>query len=162
MVQFYLLSVLLNALTGLVLVYATDFLKKNAEKNNYVPMSKDDDDFMFDSDPDDDSAGEDLFGRSFLDDMNFRFVLGLLTTFVGFVKLLASMGPYPVFDDFFPGLAGIVGGLIVLLEFIAVRRSDIILPEFIEDFCIAGRKIVGICCIAAAVLHFLLPKLIVV
>ena len=60
------------------------------------------------------------------------------------------------------GLAGIVGGLIVLLEFIAVRRSDIILPEFIEDFCIAGRKIVGICCIAAAVLHFLLPKLIVV
>lgn len=160
MLQFYFMSVLLNVLTGLVLVYATDFLKENFQNK---PYSSDGDDFMFDSAPAESSSSDDekLFGASFLDDMTFRFVLGLLTTFLGLVKLFVSMNmAYAVLDDFFPAMAGILGGIIILLEFITVRRDDIELPDVLLNLCVSGRKFVGFFCIGAGILHFILPRVI--
>ena len=162
MLQFYFLSVLLNALTGIVLVFATDFLSKDAAKNSY-PSS--DDDFMFEpvDDTKSDSDKTQFFGDSFLDDMTFRLVLGILTAFMGFMKLFVSLGgSYPVLDDLLPALAGIAGGFLILIEYLVVNRDDIILPDPIETVCTSGRTIVGYYCIGAAVIHFVLPRLVFV
>lgn len=159
MLQFYFLSVLLNALTGIVLVFATNFLEKNASRSSY-PASEDD--FMFDAPAGTtpSSDGAQFFGDSFLDDSTFRLVLGILTAFMGFIKLFSSLGgSCPVLDDLLPALAGIAGGFVILIENLVVSRDDIILPDPIENFCISGRKILGYCCIGVAVMHFIVPRL---
>ena len=162
MLQFYFLSVLLNALTGIVLLFATNFLEKNAAKSSY-PSSEDD--FMFEpvAGTTPASSKDDLFGDSFLDDSTFRLGLGILTAFMGFIKLFTSLGGVcPVIDDLIPAIAGITGGFVILIEYLAVNRDDIILPDPVETFCIKGRKILGYSCIGAAVLHFILPRLILI
>lgn len=162
MLQFYFLSVLLNALTGIVLVCATDFLSTSASSPGTAP---EDDDFLFGSEegaaPEERRGPE--AGGSFLDDMTFRLALGILTAFMGFMKLFVSFGgSCPVLGDLLPALAGIAGGAVLLVEHLAVGRDDILLPDALERFCTAGRRIVGCVCIGAAVLHFIVPRLLLV
>ena len=68
MLQFYFLSILLNLVTGIILVYGKNLISGES------PESK---------------ARGILGENAFFDDKNFRLVLGILTVFVGIMKLLS-------------------------------------------------------------------------
>lgn len=133
MLQFYFLSILLNLITGLVLVFA------DGNKDHI------------------DSATQDA---GFVNNKNFRLVLGILTVFVGFIKILSVMpGGIPVIGDLFPALAGLIGGFAVLIEFYMFSSSiPVTLNGFIETVFLKGRRYIGIFCLITCVLHFLFPK----
>lgn len=132
MLQFYFLSVLLNAITGAVLLYANrDDLDSPADSK--IP--------------------------AIAYDETFRLVLGILTGVTGFFKLLTAVrGDVPVIGDLLPALAGLAGGFTLLYEFYRSRSTedDSHLPAFFQKI-VASKKYVGIACLLAAVLHFLFP-----
>ena len=159
MLQFYFLSVLLNVVTGLVLVYATDF-----SAGNTVADRKNDD---FDDIPletaDDTGDNEKVkafVSGMFLDDMTFRLVLAVLTGLAGFMKLLSTIQEdIPVVGDLIPAIAGLAGCACLLLEYFKVKSSlEIKIPGVIEDFFVSGRKYIGVFCIIAGLLHFIFPR----
>ena len=132
MLQFYFLSVLLNAMTGFVLLF----------------VDKDDPDAVIE-------------GKipAVMQDETFRLVLGILTCITGFFKLLTAVrGDIPVIGDLFPAFAGLIGGFTLLYEFYK-RRSTLdedTLPPVVQKI-VDARKYVGISCLLAAVFHFLFP-----
>ncbi|WP_428768363.1 hypothetical protein V1L52_07370 [Treponema sp. HNW] len=134
MLQFYLLSVLFNAASGLILVFA-------------------------ESDPRD-AAETGAAGLSFFETKNFRLVAGILTAVTGIMKLLSVVqGDLPVLGDLIPALAGIIGGACLLYEYYKGASSvPVSLPGVLENIFVAGRKYVGVFCIAAAALHFIFPR----
>ena len=138
MLQFYFLSILLNLVTGIILVYGKNLISGES------PESK---------------ARGILGENAFFDDKNFRLVLGILTVFVGIMKLLSVVRTdVPVIGDLLPAAAGLFGGFCILVEFYKTNSaSELALPHWI-DFCfLEKRKYVGYACIAAAVLHFSFP-----
>lgn len=131
MLQFYFLSVLLNAITGYVLLFAVD--RDSLSSTSKVP--------------------EVLF------DETFRLVLGILTALTGFFKLLTVVrGDIPVIGDLLPALAGLAGGITLLYEFYKTRSTfqEENLPHIIKVI-VTGQNYIGIGLIACAVLHFLFP-----
>jgi len=130
MVQFYLLSVLLNALTGFVILFAERDEDRSAGK---IP------DVLYDE--------------------TFRLVLGILTGVVGFFKFLTVVrGDVPVVGDLLPALAGLVGSFMLLYEFYR-SRNDMETENgsaFVRSV-MSSKRYIGIACIAVAVLHFLFP-----
>lgn len=131
MLQFYFLSVLLNAITGYVLLFAVD--RDSLSSNSKVP--------------------EVLF------DETFRLVLGILTALTGFFKLLTVVrGDIPVIGDLLPALAGLAGGITLLYEFYKTRSTfqEDNLPQIIKVI-VTGQNYIGIGLIACAILHFLFP-----
>ena len=134
MLQFYFFSVLFNALTGISLV---TLKKKDGEPLIEKPAE--------------------LF-----DNPNFKLIVGILTGFTGLMKLLSVVpGDTPVFGDFIPFLAGIVGAAVLLFEYNTEKQAVTIqLPQSIEGFLVKGRTAIGYFCIAAAVLHLLFPRVI--
>lgn len=161
MLQFYFLSVLLNVLAGLVLVYATDLSKKHAAAEG--------EEVSDDSDATIDEGSESakkidvskLFtSGAFLDDLNFRLVLGILSVLVGVMKLLSTVqGDAPVIGDLVPAFAGIAAGASILLEFYNVKNvmgTD--LPAVVNKIFLEGRKYIGVFCIIAGVMHFIFPR----
>lgn len=132
MVQFYLLSVILNAVTGFVILFA-----------------------------DRDDADRTVSGKipEVLFDETFRLVLGILTGVVGFFKFLTVVrGDVPVVGDLLPAAAGLVGSFILLYEFYQ-SRGDVggePLSPFIRTM-VTSRKYIGIACLIVAALHFLFP-----
>ena len=161
MVQFYLLSVLMNVLAGIVFIFATDFISQDsgASKIRRSGLDSDFDDFDFSSE---DSAepSDSLFKSSFLDDMTFRLVLGVLSLLMGMIKLMSSMGgDQAVVGDFFPAFSGLIAGIFLLVEWFFVRQEgDFILPDVLERIMTEGRKFTGWFCIAAGLLHFIFPR----
>ena len=134
MLQFYFLSILLNTVTGLVLLF----------------VDKDD----LDSSPADKIP-------AFARDETFRLVLGILTGVTGFFKLLTAVrGDVPVIGDLIPALAGLAGGFTLLYDFYRTRSTleQENLPAFIQTI-VNSRKYVGMACVAAACLHFLFPTI---
>lgn len=134
MLQFYFLSILLNTITGLVLLF----------------VDKDD----LDVSPADKVP-------AFARDETFRLVLGILTGVTGFFKLLTAVrGDVPVIGDLIPALAGLAGGFSLLYEFYRTRSTleQENLPAFIQTI-VDSRKYVGMACVAAACLHFLFPTI---
>ncbi|MBN2874058.1 MAG: hypothetical protein JXM71_03095 [Spirochaetales bacterium] len=132
MVQFYLLSVLMNIAAGYALVsFATE------------------------------PKGTKVDGvREFMKDGTIRLIVGILGTTVGFFKLLTVMrGDIPVVGDFLPSIAGIVAGFTLLLEFYRansnVTTSSI---DKLDAIFIANRKLIGIVSIVAGFAHFLFPN----
>ena len=134
MLQFYLLSVLMNAAAGLILVFA-------------------------ESDPRD-AAETGAAGLSFFETKNLRLIAGILTALTGIMKLLSAVqGDIPVLGDLLPALAGIVGGACLLYEYYKASSSmSVSLPDILEKIFVAGRKYVGIFCIVAAAVHFIFPR----
>jgi uncharacterized membrane protein YuzA (DUF378 family) len=132
MLQFYFLSVLLNAITGFVLLFADrDDLDSLTESK--IP--------------------------AIAHDETFRLILGILTGVTGFFKLLTAVrGDVPVIGDLVPALAGLAGGFILLYEFYKSRSTvdDATLPVFFQKI-IGSKKYVGTACLMAAALHFLFP-----
>jgi len=130
MVQFYLLSVLLNALTGFVILFAERDEERSAGK---IP------DVLYDE--------------------TFRLVLGILTGVVGFFKFLTVVrGDVPVVGDLLPALAGLAGAFLLLYEFYRSRNDmDGETSSVFIRSVFSSKRYIGIACIAVAVLHFLFP-----
>lgn len=130
MVQFYLLSVLLNALTGFVIIFADRDDERSPGK---IP------DVLYDE--------------------TFRLVLGTLAGVVGFFKFLTVVrGDVPVVGDLLPALAGLAGSFVLLFEFYRTRNdlTEENLTPVIRSL-VGSKKYIGIACIAVAILHFLFP-----
>lgn len=166
MLQFYFLSVLLNIMTGLVFLYGS-------KEDSSVSSSDFSDDIFADDDDSSDEKSAGLSGSKadggqktasleipFLEDSSFRLVLGILMVLTGLMKLLSPIQyDIPVVGDLIPALAGIAGGISVLLEWYKNKSAlSIALPEVLEKLFVDGRKYLGIFCIAAGVLHFIFPR----
>jgi hypothetical protein len=129
MVQFYLLSVIMNIVAGYALI-------------------------SFDTGP----KGTKFDGiREYLKDTTIRLVVGILCTAVGFFKLLTVMrGDIPVIGDFFPSLAGMAAGFTMLLEFYRSNSNVTTTTiEKLESIFTSNRRIVGIVAVASGLVHFL-------
>ncbi|MDR3338030.1 MAG: hypothetical protein LBT16_12590 [Treponema sp.] len=139
MIQFYLLSILFNAIAGFLLVSES---------------------------AGDTESGEGLsadFGNSkvpvFLKNESFRLILGVLTAVMGLLKILsATQGDIPVIGDIIPAVTGLVAGFILIFEF---YHDHSVLEEGrsagIGSFLLAHKKVAGFAALAAAALHFLFP-----
>jgi hypothetical protein len=132
MIQFYFLSILLNALSGYALIKSSD----------------------------DDAAGLETGFRLSLQNETCRLVLGAATILTGLLKILSSLrGDVPVVGDIVPALAGFLAGFVLVFEYYRGRSS--LEPEHtekIEQVLIHNKKWIGYFAIAAAVLHFFLPS----
>ncbi len=148
MLQFYFLSVLLNLVTGLVLLCG---------RGQDAGGSIGDDGW-------EDSGGGSRRAFSnpilgFLEGRNFKLVLGVLGVLAGLMKLLPVVnGGVPVIGDLLPAVTGIVGGLCVLLDFYMEANSIDYSPNgLLQKLLVDNRRTVGICCLAVATLHFVFP-----
>lgn len=165
MLQFYFLSVLLNIITGLVFLYGS----KEDSLDSVSSSGFSDNDNGSDSDENSSEKNEikDENGKKsknleipFLEDSSFRLVLGILMVLTGLMKLLSPIQyDVPVVGDLIPSLAGIAGGISILLEWYKNKSTlALSLPEVLEKLFVDGRKYLGIFCIAAGVLHFIFPR----
>jgi len=132
MLQFYFLSILLNLITGFILLFA---------------------------DKDDMESFQGIKMPVIAYDETFRLIVGILCGITGFFKLLTAVrGDVPVIGDLVPALAGLAGGFTLLYEFYRTRSSieEDTLPPFVQKI-VSSKRYVGIACIIAAILHFLFP-----
>lgn len=142
MAQFYFLSVLLNILAGLILIYG----------KNLVGLKS--------SDNDSESAQKISFGGLNFDSPGFRLVVGVLCVFVAVMKILSVFrNDIPVIGDLFPVVAGFLSGASILLEYyiFTSSESDSVPPAVYKVF-IESRKYIGIICIVAGIFHFVFPQ----
>jgi hypothetical protein len=127
MLPVYLMSVVLNALVGIIL----SFCKEEAETGS-LSFSLNNETVRL------------IIGV-------LSFITGI------FKILSPVHGNIPVVGDLFPALVGIAGGFILLFEFYHKKASGSSALDFMEriDSLInRNRKISGFVCIAAAILHF--------
>ena len=168
MAQFYFLSVLLNVLAGLILVYGKSLAEKKPleSEEDEVEVSGDDV-FSENTLADDTSEGKkntiqekvsDAF--SSFDGRSFRLVTGVLCAFVGIMKLLSVFrNDVPVVGDLFPALAGLCGGAALLLDYYGNSTSlELNLPAFVETVFVDSKKYIGIACLVAGLVHFVFPQ----
>lgn len=133
MVQIYLLSVVLNAFIGCY--FSFDLKLTNATD---IPNS-----------------------FSFLGKKSFQITLGIVTVLVGILKLLSSYDVVFV-GDLLPAVAGIVGGVLFLYENYT-KISDV--PdetkkiEILDKLYISSKKYIGYGCLAIAIIHFFVPRI---
>ena len=131
MIQFYFLSVLLNALAGYILF--------TGEEGGALEFRS---------------------GFS-LKDETFKFVVGILSVVTGLLKLLSPIeGDIPIIGDFIPGIMSFLAGFILIFEYYRTRSSleNSENAEKIDRILIKNKKIAGIAAFAVAALHFLFPK----
>ena len=138
MVQFYFLSIVLNALAGYILISG------------------------------DESGVLEFKGGFSLKDETFRLIVGILSVITGLLKLLSVIeGDVPVLGDLVPALAGFLSGFILIFEYYRNRssleksvdaESESEYSERIDRILVRNKKIIGVAALAAAVLHFLFPK----
>ncbi|HBG65870.1 MAG TPA: hypothetical protein DDW78_05305 [Treponema sp.] len=155
MEQFYFLSVLFNILAGLILVYGRD-LTKGDEADDGLELIEDGS-----------GEGEKEQGALFKDfdgfnNATFRLVIGILSAFVGIMKLLAAYDGIPVLGDLLPALAGVAAGASLLIEYYLLNASDPdTLPEGLQGIFIDSRKYIGVLCLIVGLLHFIFPRVLV-
>ncbi len=83
----------------------------------------------------------------------FRLVLGILSAVTGVIKLFVVVHTSAVIvGDFLPVIAGIAGGLSLI-----VQDDNEKFPEWFKKVFIVNKYIVGIGCLAVALLHFVFP-----
>ena len=131
MLQFYFLSIVLNALAG------------------YILITKDSDDVLK------------FKGGFSLKDETFRLVVGILSALTGLLKILSVVeGDVPVVGDLVPALTGIFSGFILIFEYYRSRTSLRVSEqaEKVDRLLVANKKIIGVAALVAAALHFLFPK----
>jgi uncharacterized membrane-anchored protein len=130
MIQFYFLSIFFNVLAGYVLI--------TGEEGK-----------PFEIHP----------GFSFKDESS-RLVLGILTMATGILKLLSSVeGDMPVLGDIIPAVIGFGAGFVLVFEYYRSHAGlDDEKGESIGHVLVRNRKIIGFLAVAAAALHFLFPK----
>jgi len=131
MLQFYFLSVLLNALAGYILFTG------------------------------DEKGLLEFKGNFSLKDETVKFVIGILSVVTGLLKLLSPIeGDIPIIGDLIPGIAGFLCGFALIFEYYKGRSTfdDSERTEKIDRILVGNRKIIGIAGIVAAILHFIFPK----
>ena len=156
MMQFYFLSILLNLITGSILLYSCE-----------NPQDAEDDFDESSENPDLDSEKKSkikkifykIFGTTKIaEDSLFHLIIGFLTVFTGLVKLLSPCSSPIFLGDLLPALAGLVGGASLLLLYFSQKSEvEINLPSFLEKIFISERKIVAIALIVIAIVHFIVP-----
>lgn len=151
MLQFYFLAILLNLITGLILIYADIFSDDLESTDNTDAASKV-------------AAGsgkiqEMLSNTAFFKNKTFLIVTGILACFTGMMKLLSVVrNDIPVIGDLLPALAGLFGGFAVVVAYYRLSAAEKpLLPDFVNNVFVKGHKYIGIFCIVAALLHFVFP-----
>lgn len=98
--------------------------------------------------------------RDFLRDSTIRLILGILSTTIGFFKLLTVMrGDIPVVGDLLPSLAGLASGFTLLLEFYKLNSNTTTEAlERMDKIFVANKKTVGIATMVLGFTHFLFPN----
>jgi hypothetical protein len=132
MIQFYFLSILLNGLSGYVLI----------------------------TNPGDEDTGLDSGFRLSFKNETCCLILGILTIVIGFLKILSAVqGDVPVVGDLIPALAGFLAGFVLVFEY--YRSRSTLEPEHtekIEMLLVHNKKWIGFLALAVAGLHFLFPS----
>ena len=147
MIQFYFLSILLNLMTGSILLYSSANLDGDSDLESEKKSS-----FIK-------SLFEKIFGSSgILEDSLFILVVAFLSFFTGIIKLFFPVNKIIIFGDLLPSLTGILGGLSLLFSYYS-EKSDVAfqLPSFLEKIFVSEKNIFGILSIIIAILHFILP-----
>lgn len=136
MLQFYFLSILLNCLAGLTLIF-NSYSEKAQDSLKNVP--------------------------EFFTNNTFKLIIGILCCFTALIKLLSSFpGAVPIIGDLLPSVAGLLGGLSLLIDYYKhTSRSDSSMNPKFELLFIQNKKYIGIICILSAILHFLFPRVII-
>jgi len=136
MIQLYLLSIILNGLIGFLLILGDAIEGASPEKGI----------------------------KGFLSSWGFRLVLGILAAIIGVLKFLLPMSEktsIPILGDFFPALAGIAAGFILIFGFYrenSTRTEDTDGKlDSIGDTFLHYKKVIGIALLVIAALHFLFP-----
>lgn len=133
MLQFYLLSVIMNVIAGIML--SAGFID---ERVSFVSGMKE----FFDGKP------------------SIKVTVGGITFVVGFFKLLSvTRGDVPVVGDLLPALAGLVMGLALFLDYYKSRST--VSSTFVdgaEKVLLNNRNVIGLAGIVIGLLHFLLPR----
>lgn len=130
MLQFYFLSIVLNALAGFILISKDE--KIRLEFNSSFTLKDD----------------------------TFRLLVGILSAVTGLLKILSVVeGDIPVIGDLVPALLGFLTGFILIFEHYRSHpvsedsdQSDKI------SMILINKRIIGIAALVAAALHFLFPK----
>ncbi len=134
MIQFYFLSIVLNIVGGYALC-------------SDIPLPK---------------PGPFDGVRTFLLDRTVRLVLGILMAVTGVFKLLnAIRGDLPIVGDFLPAMAGIAGGVALLVELYnqpevnpaGAERT----PGKAERLFMKNKSVIGIAAMITGVVHFAFP-----
>jgi len=131
MLQFYFLSVLLNALAGYILISG------------------------------DDVGVLEFKSSFSLKDETLRLVTGILSVVTGLLKILSPVeGDVPVVGDLVPAITGFLAGFVLIFEYYRGRTSLEITANVdrIDRILVSNKKIIGVAAIIAAGLHFLFPK----
>lgn len=139
MIQFYCLSVTLNVISGMILIYGKLLSNKdNSENKGQVAL--------FDNDV-------------------FRLVVGLLTGLVGIFKLFfvysTNNNGIPVIGDLLPAFAGLVASFIILVDYYIKRSENAEISDSIKSVFLENKKYFGIACLLIAVIHFIFPGAII-
>lgn len=190
MAQFYFLSVLFNIIAGLILIYGKDLTQSDStnlilsddEKSKKSSTSKKLNDFVSEENFTDEEKSEKTSAKKsklsskvqnkksvenekafdFLNNNTLRLICGVLCVFVGIMKFLSVFrNDVPVIGDLIPAIAGLVGGVSLLLEYYlthATTSSEI--PSWVDKFFIESRKYLGIFCLLAGLLHFVFPQVV--
>lgn len=144
MIQFYFLSVLLNAVTGAMLFFG--------------PASRPET-------PAEDGESRNRFFPPFAYSETFRFALGVTAIAVGVLKLLSPVkDDVPFIGDIFPAAAGVIAGFDLIYENIRMKKiSEVVVKRNTSiRRLLESRTYIGITAIAAAALHFLFPAVIII
>jgi len=131
MVQLYFLSIIFNAMAGLLFLFG-DVIEGDST-----------------------TKGIRLFISS-----GFRLVLGILTAITGILKILSPFKTL-ILGDIIPALAGIGAGFILIFGFYrenSVKSDNEGDLDRIGDMFLHYKKIAGILLLVVAALHFLFPS----
>jgi hypothetical protein len=136
MLQFYFLSILLNSLTGLTLIF-NSYTEKSQDSLKNVP--------------------------DFFTNNTFKLVIGILCCFTALIKLLTSFpGSILIMGDLLPAVVGVLGGIAVLFDYYMNNSpSETKLNPKLETIFVTNKKYIGVLCVLSALLHFLFPRVII-
>ena len=131
MLQFYFLSVSLNALAGYFLFFRSD--GENPEPQTGFSMYNE----------------------------TVRLVIGVLSAITGIQKLFFPVQGIPVIGDLVPAIVGIFCGFIFIYNFYKSRSTieDSEQAEKVSGIILLNKKYIGALALLAAALHFLFPRI---
>ncbi|MCL2070067.1 MAG: hypothetical protein FWH19_03675 [Treponema sp.] len=107
-----------------------------------------------------DDAAECSCGFSFKSE-TVKLVVGILALVTGLMKILMPVN-IPVLGDIVPAAAGILCGLVLLVEYYKIRATSAIQEENnsvgkFQVFLLTNKKVLGALAMLSAVLHFMFP-----
>lgn len=165
MIQFYFLSVFLNLFVGFILFFGKSSEQEQQSPSPDVKLDPDDDISFLDTDyrgvklPHQKKTVNGMFSKnSVLNDRLFQLVMGVLSVIVAALKILSPVNGIPFLGDLLPAMAGLLGGAAMLFEYYVENSSaNLELPAFFQNVFVEHKKYIGVACMLAAVVHFIIP-----